>query len=163
MLIVKSKCVSESVGALIAVLVLVSMSLNCNVLLKRPPFTTVPPNKADLVGTWVPDASTLKEMSSKGGYDSSVKTALVLRNDGTFELSNMPDWWNTAFSESNSKFNQYSGRWSISQHDSQFWHLTLEWTVAARVVDLFGQHPPHQIAFRIGDPDNDRWMVFQKQ
>jgi hypothetical protein len=30
-------------------------------------------------------------------------------------------------------------------------------------VALFGQSPPYQIAFGIGDPDNDQWMIFEKQ
>lgn len=155
--------VSERVGILTGFLLLASMSLSCNVWLRRPPLTTVEPNKADFVGTWVPDTPTLKEMQSKGGYASAMKTSLVLRNDATFELNNMPDWWSSAASESHGKFDQYSGNWSISLRDSQFWHLTLVSTEVARVVDLFGQNPPYRMAFRIGDPDNDQWMIFEKQ
>lgn len=148
--------VSQGVGILIGVMLLASVSLSCNVWLRRPPFTTVEPNKADFVGTWIPDASTLKEMHRKGGYASSAKTSLVLRNDATFDLSNMPDWWSAGSSESHGRFNQYSGNWSISRMYSHFWHLNLVSTWEARDVDLFGQNPPYRIAFRIGDPDNDQ-------
>jgi hypothetical protein len=159
----KTMRVSEDAGILAGVLLLALMSFSCTVWHRRPPLTAVEPNTADFVGTWVPDAPTLKEMQSKGGYASTIKTSLVLRNDGTFELSNMPDWWSTATSESHGKFDHYSGNWSISQQDSHFWHLTLVSTEVARVVDLFGQNAPYRMAFRIGDPDNDQWMMFDKQ
>lgn len=163
MLMFKTMRVSEVIGILTGVVLLALMSLSCNVWLKRPPFTTVEPNRTDFVGTWVPDATTLKMMQSKGGYALSVKTSLVLRNDSTFELSNMPDWWSTASSESHGKFTQHSGHWSISRTYSHFWHLNLASTWEARDVDLFGQDPPYRIAFRIGDPDNNEWMIFEKQ
>ena len=143
-------------------LLFAAMSLSCNVLRRSPPFTTVEPKKADLVGRWIPNASTLNEMRSKGGYSSSVKTSLVLHDDSTFELSNMPDWW-TASGEPHGKFNQYSGNWSVSRMYSDFWHLNLATQWEARDVDLFGQNPPYRIAFRIGDPDDRQWMIFEKE
>jgi hypothetical protein len=155
--------VSEGVGILAGVLLLALMSFSCTVWHRRPPLTTAEPNRAVFVGTWLPDASTLKDLHSKGGYASSVKTSLVLRNDGTFELSNMPDWWSTPTSESHGKFDHYSGNWSISQRNSHLWQLTLVSTEVARVVDLFDQTSPYRIAFRIGDPDNNQWMIFEKQ
>jgi len=162
-LMFKTMRVSQGDGILTGVLLLALMSLSCNVWLKRPPFTTAEPNKADFVGTWVPDAPTLKRMQSKGGYASSVKTSLMLRNDATFELSNMPDWWSTQASESHGRFDQYSGNWSISQSDSHFWYLRLDSTKVVRIAALFDQRPPYRIAFGIGDPDNDQWMIFEKQ
>jgi hypothetical protein len=46
-------------------------------------YTHAEPNKSDLVGTWVPDENTLKDLRTNGGYDiSKATTKLMLGAEG---------------------------------------------------------------------------------
>jgi hypothetical protein len=145
---------------LLAPLFLLMVFPSCGV--KQPPFTKKEPKTADLVGSWTPDASTINIMQQKGGYNSSIPTRLNLREDGTFELSNMPDWWNNGEGRSAQNYDQYSGKWTIIKDEPDRWMLTLYSTKGIRPVDLLGEGP-YRLFFVIGDPDNNLTMTFNKE
>lgn len=143
---------------------LVSLSLACRLptsdQLNR---TRKEPNKIDLLGTWVPDRSSLQAMESEGGYDASVQPKLILRADDTFELVNMPDWWDNGFGKSRKRFQDYSGAWGLSKYgNTGFWDVDLKSASQTRSVNLIGQSPPYRIEFIIGDPDSNVSMIFEK-
>jgi hypothetical protein len=144
---------------------LASFLLGCRIpTLRDPNATRTQPSKPALVGVWVPDRYTLETMREKGGYDTSNQTKLVLKNDGTFELVNMPDWWSGGFGQSHKGFEDHTGTWrTLNYGDTGIWHIDLRATSGTRLVNLVGQTPPYQLEFVIGDPDSNVSMIFTKQ
>ncbi len=59
-------------------------------------FTRTKPEIKDIIGTWTPTADTLKDIRERGKYPEA-KHELILKNDGTFSMINMPDWWSNGF------------------------------------------------------------------
>lgn len=143
---------------------LLSFSVACRLpTLDQLNYTRQEPKKTDLVGIWVPDQSSLQAMRQKGSYDTSVQTNLVLKGDGTFELTNMPDWWSSDFGESRKGFETYAGNWTISKFGDKFWTVSLKSSFGTRFANLIGQAPPYRVDFIIGDADENNSMVFVKQ
>src|SRR5260221_13648523 len=66
-------------------------------------FTREKPNRTDVIGTWVPTPTTIKDLKERGGYVIS-KHELILRADRTFAMVNMPDWWSGGFGQSKKNF-----------------------------------------------------------
>lgn len=128
-------------------------------------YTRIKPSEADLVGIWVPDEHTIKDMRDRGGYDlSNSKTKLVLRSDGTFEMLDMPDWWKSGLGESNKGFYSSSGTWKVSQHSPEtWWELDLWFATWAKSLYLRGEKPPYLIHMIIGDPDRGKAMILVRQ
>jgi hypothetical protein len=144
---------------------LLSFGLACRVPnLDQLNHTRKEPKKSDLLGTWVPDKSSLRVMQSEGGYDVYIQPKLILKADDTFELTNMPDWWDNGLGKSRQGFQDYSGSWGVSTYgDTGFWHLDLKSSSKTRSVNLMGQTVPYRIEFTIGDPDSNVSMIFEKR
>jgi hypothetical protein len=148
---------------------LVSFSVACRLpTLDQLNYTRQEPRKSDLVGVWVPDESSLQAMRQKGGYDTSVQTKLVLKGDGTYELSSMPDWWSNDFGESRKGFENYAGNWTVSKFGDKFWTVSLKSLSGTRLpgtrfANLIGQSPPYRVDFIIGDADENNSMIFIRQ
>ncbi|MGH9872942.1 MAG: hypothetical protein ACRD9S_10825 [Pyrinomonadaceae bacterium] len=119
---------------------------------------------SDLVGTWVPDLSTLELLRKRGGYDTSIQTSLVLNNDGRFKLVSMPDWWSDGFGESHRGFEEHAGMWTTSRYgENGIWQLELRASSGTRFANLIGQSNPYRLEFVVGDADNNVSMIFTKQ
>lgn len=153
----KSVRLKSITGSCFLFLSFVFLSQACSNAVEYLSYTRKEPLKTDLVGTWVPDISTLASMRHK--YDPSVKTSLVLRGNGTFDLINMPDWWSD-FGNSNGGFKSSSGTWAVFQNTTtEFWELGLGTTS----VQMLDQKAPYRLSFIIGDADGDQRMIFAKQ
>ncbi len=143
---------------------LFSFSVACRLTtLDQLNYTRQEPKKADLVGIWVPDQSSLEARRRKGGYDASIQTNLVLKADGTFELANMPDWWSDKFGESHKGFESYSGNWTVFKPDGKVWAVSFKSSFGTRFANLIGQSPPYRIDFIIGDADENQSMIFMRR
>ena len=59
-------------------------------------FTRNKPKKEDLVGTWIPNKESLSMIQTRGHYPDA-KYEIVLRENGTFSINNIPDWWRSDF------------------------------------------------------------------
>lgn len=127
-------------------------------------YTRSRPSETDLVGTWVPDATTLAYMRKTGRYDTSrMHNRLMLHSDGKFELFDMPDWWEDGFGRSHGSFDSSSGKWNVGQHpDDKTWEIELITATRNTSMSLRGQKPPYLIHVTIGDPDQGYAMVFVK-
>ena len=143
---------------------LLSLWLACRVpSLDQLDHTRKEPNKIDLLGTWVLGKSSLRSMQSEGGYDASIQPKLILKADDTFELVNMPDWWDNGSGKSHKAFQDYSGAWELSKYgNTDFWNVYLRVSSKTRSANLLGQNPPYRIEFVIGDPDSNVSMIFEK-
>jgi hypothetical protein len=128
-------------------------------------YTRSKPNKAYLIGTWVPRQATFKNLKEDGGYDvSKADIKLVLREDDSFELKDMPDWWDDPFGKSLKNFRSSVGKWALTNNtDGNTWEIALYTTTRSRFVNLLGEKSPYTLHFIIGDPDEGRAMVFIKQ
>jgi hypothetical protein len=125
------------------------------------------PDRGDLVGTWVPNARTIEDMRDRGGYDvARAKTKLVLRDDDSFEVVDMPDWWTDGFGRSTRSFQSFVGTWKlIPNANERGWGIALDMVSLDRnqAINLLGDKRPYSIYIIVGDPDRDDSMTFQMQ
>lgn len=121
-----------------------------------------PPLEA-LVGTWIPDGSARNYMRDEGGYDISVKTKLVLESDGTYKMSNMPDWWwNEGMSHK--EFRSEMGTWVASpDQGTEYYVLILRAHEQNRGAELLGQKAPYKLRFNFGHIDDNKYIIFVKE
>lgn len=129
-------------------------------------FTRKKPNQAELIGTWVPTAATIKDLKDRGGYAIS-KHELILRADGSFSMVNMPDWWTDSFGQSKKGFESGSGKWQLYQDRDPWtvWAIELDFPkfTVPNAIHLRRQKPPYLIHITVGDPDSGHAMLFEKR
>ena len=124
-------------------------------------FTRHPPIKADLIGAWTPTPSSIKEMRERGKYEIS-RHELNLHADGSFSMTNMPDWWQDPRGESGRGFKSGLGTWGI-YNDHGDWVVTLDFADHFRaMVHLRHQKPPYLMHVMLGDPDTGHAMLLEK-
>jgi hypothetical protein len=123
-------------------------------------FTKNKPKESDLIGTYEPDAKTQKLILKDGGY-SSAKCQIKLNADGKIELIDMPDWWENGFGESHKKLISTNGTWKLEKIQG-CWGIDWENENVTHGVDLIGEKPPYKIHIYVGDPDSDRFMIFER-
>lgn len=122
-----------------------------------------PPLEA-MVGTWVPDSSSLKYMHDEGGYSVSTKTEIVLKADGRYEMNNMPDWWWFHDGVSRRTFRSEMGTWEVSlDAGGPYWTLRLRAHDSERGIGLRGQQAPYRLHFNFGHIDDNKYMIFVKE
>jgi hypothetical protein len=131
-------------------------------------WTRTKPNLSDLVGTWVPTDATIKDMKEQGGYTISVHH-LILRADGTFEMTNMPDWWKDGFGKSKKGLESGLGNWQLHEDPQgpwSAWAVELQFpdnSVVLNQIHVRRQKPPYLLHVTIGDPDSGHVMLFEKK
>lgn len=71
------------------------------------------PVKGNVPGTFVLDSGSYSDsmLRSMGYSDLSVR--IILKNDGTFSISRMPDCWLADFADSKGGYDGCSGTWSV--------------------------------------------------
>jgi hypothetical protein len=127
-------------------------------------YTRTEPDREQLVGTWVPDQATLRDLKLRGGYDTTTTIEVTLQKDGSFQITNMPDWWGDALGRSYKSFNSYSGKWEIWRSPgASNWQILFKGSRKVWAVDLFNNTPPYRLYFIAGDPDADQGMTFVRK
>lgn len=131
-------------------------------------FTPIQPvSDEDIIGTWALDSASLERMEDEGGYQISTHT-LTFRDDGTFELVNMPDWCGFGGIPTGG-FYSSSGTWEITEYSGgreifvHFASLPHYEDGLYTVFNIGGREPPYYIWMYAGDPDAGRVMVFERQ
>jgi hypothetical protein len=146
------------------------LGASCNVpvggALRPYRYVSAEPARADIVGTWAPDQATVDDMRERGGYDVSAPTRLILRDDGSLEVVNMPDWFDNGFGISHGGISSASGHWRLV-NASGHWLVGLSYSGAYRPVDLvehrFKSEPRYYIEIIVGDPDSGDEMIFVRK
>jgi hypothetical protein len=139
-------------------------------------FTKTEPVVSKLAGVYVPnDEMTLRLIGETGGYDLQ-DVSVALFSDGTFEMQNMPDWWNTIppnFGESKGGVDSGRGLWNVVKQN-WWWQVEFKfesgylnsWDESAsglsRNIDISGEQPPYSLWFYVGDLDNGQVMIFEQ-
>ena len=124
-------------------------------------FTKTRPKESDLIGTYEPDAKTQKLILREGGYPSA-NCQIKVNADGKIELIDMPDWWENGFGESHKKLISTGGMWKLENVQNR-WGISWESDNITHGVNLLGRKPPYQIHIYVGDPDSDRFMIFERK
>lgn len=120
------------------------------------------PAVSDLAGTYRLDEATVKTMREEGGYTEILETRLVLKPDGTAEMTNIPDWWGR-FGGSNQGYFSGTGKWKIDREvGNGQWVLFLFMPNEYQFLELVGNKPPYQIFTFVGDPDSGLSMTLVK-
>lgn len=126
-----------------------------------------PVSEEDIVGTWTLDSASLERMEEEGGYDISTHT-LTFRDDGTFELVNMPDWCGFGATPTGG-FYSSSGTWEITEYAGE-WQVFVHFVSVPEFpngvytqFNIGGREPPYYIWLYAGDPDAGRVMVFERR
>lgn len=126
-------------------------------------YVTDKPDKSDIVGDWIPDEATLRDMRERGGYRNVGLTKLTFREDGTFDLMNMPDWWRNGFGEPHGGFENASGTWELVNYGGH-WEIGLYlpylYTNVGLIKGRSGQSKVYGIEVILGDPDSRNEMIF---
>ena len=122
-------------------------------------FTRSKPKKEDLIGVWTPDKETLRDIRTRGHYPET-EHEIILREDGTFSIRNMPD----GFGESGGKFESVDGRWDLKEEKDiwTIWSISLETSKELMSINVYRQKPPYSIFIRVGDPNNGDAMIFDR-
>lgn len=153
-------------GSLLAASLFAACNVPIGAALRPYRYVSAEPNRAEIVGVWTPDPATVEDLRGRGGYDASVPVRLTLREDGTFELANMPDWWDNGFGKSYKGFSSASGRWELT-NGSGGWGVSLKYSGASRSAGLvehkFRDSPRYYMEFILGDPDSGDAMIFARK
>jgi hypothetical protein len=135
-------------------------------LLDTLDFPQVEPQAKDLVGLYLPDAATLRDIRERGHYPGRA-ISISLSADGTFACTNIPDWWAAAFGKPSGGFITKNGSWKpVRQQDR--WVVGLDsssrtrFTIADTSLFLVGAKPPFILRIYLGDSDEGKVMQFAK-
>jgi hypothetical protein len=166
----KSTNQTGSRSALAQIILLVLFLVSCNVpvdeYVGRYRLVTNKPDRLDLIGTWIIDQATVKDMRMRGKYEVSRPTEIVLRADDTFEMINLPDWYQDVSGKSHGGLVSLSGKWRLNG-DNGFWRVGLDVpTQFAPYFDLreprYKSQPRYLLEIVLGDPDSGERMTFLK-
>jgi hypothetical protein len=124
-------------------------------------FTKNKPKESNLIGTYEPDAKTQKLITNDGGYASS-NCQIKIDADGKIEFTNMPDWWQGGSGESHKQLVSTNSTWDLEKVDD-YWQIVWKHDKTFDLnLHLIGQKPPYKIHIYVGDPDSDRFMIFER-
>lgn len=147
-------------------LVLTFVSCNAPVDLYVGPYrlVTTKPDAKNLVGRWIIDSTTVKDLQTNG-YKLSEPTTIVLHPDETFSLINMPDLYKSS-ADTNHQFVSLAGKWSL-QNEYGHWSVALSASERTPRLELweprYNSEPKYQLRVLIGDPDSRHFIVFEKR
>jgi len=129
-------------------------------------FTRVKPERATLVGVYeLDDEST--EMLRRKYQLVPPPSRFVLRDDGTFTITDVPTCWR-AVTECSSATEGAAGTWQVVKL-GEWWEVRLHCTTIQGErsdygigANVRGDRPPQLLHFTVGDPDMGEALAFRK-
>ncbi|WP_298544496.1 hypothetical protein [uncultured Aquimarina sp.] len=126
------------------------------------------PSSKDMVGLWEVDSYSY-DLIRKRGYRNQ-KVVLEIKNDGTFEAKNLPDFINVS-QKSYQKRIHTTGSWEIGKDfKGKKWVLYMSFKKSelykngmSTSYDLYIQNDKLVIWYFIGDPDTGERFLFTKK
>jgi len=133
-------------------------------------YTKKKPASLSIIGTWVLDAESKRLMTTDGKYPQASSPRLILSTDGSFEITDVPDWCFEGLGKSSGTLVSATGTWSIEKHQ-EWWAVAFSTkTVKSQNTSvggfegmLRGEAEPYKINLTVGDPDEGRAMVFVRE
>ena len=138
-------------------------------------FAKTKPDSEKLVGKYLPTIETLKLIRDEGHYEvgANENISITLFSDGTFEMENMPDWWQTDFGRPKGGKDSGTGQWSVVKLQ-EWWQLELDFdsrenfsseTASSGLttfIPIVDNPLPYALWFYVGDPDGGKVMIFKR-
>jgi hypothetical protein len=120
----------------------------------------------ELIGDWSPVPESVSFLRETNMLEGEV-TKLILRDDRSFELSNMPDCW-ISKSVCKGSTNNFKGVWTLYRRSgtNDWWLELTERTpseIRTHAVPLIGRHGRTEICFSLADPDEGKEIYLDKQ
>jgi len=82
-------------------------------------------------------------MREEGGYDpSNHGTKIVLEEDGTLRMDDIPDWWFSPYGKSSRSFRSAAGTWLITKDSEWGWSVDLSLPSLDILINLSRRTPP---------------------
>jgi hypothetical protein len=156
--------------------VLLSIALTaCSSKSNPQDYTTAQPNFDEMVGAYVPTTATLDLLKATGKYERSDST-ITLKDDGTVEITDVPDWWLTSYTEAKGKFDNGKGKWGMDRNKG-WWMVVMSFTTqnnsfsspvpkqgnVTAMLSIIGQKAPYRLQLSIADPNAEIAMEFEKK
>ncbi len=104
------------------------------------------------------DKHSKDQMHYEGDYKISNHT-LELKNNGTYEFINLPDWALDDFGTFKGKLVHKTGKWSFSCDDKYGCDINLVGMISS---ELMIKNNQPAVLLNIGDPDDCRGLVYVK-
>ena len=136
-------------------------------------YTRKEPIPSSLVGAYVPTAATLTFIRTKGHYPTTQST-IELHKDGSFVLTNVPDWWQNRFGTPGGGFDSGLGQWSVVNLQGA-WQIELTFDSTkdfssshnsprglVTYISLIGEASPYTLHLTVGDPDMGDAMQYTR-
>ena len=124
-------------------------------------YTKNKPASKDLWGAWQPDAKTTDNLKQRGRFNTDIPVIFNVKEDGTFALSNMPDWWEDSYGASHQLRQSYNGYWEL-QETGGLWVILLKYNEKMKFFSILGSQSPYKFEAILGDPDSQNEMIFVK-
>lgn len=129
---------------------------------------TKKPTQSEMIGIWEIDKYSYDLIIEKG-YEKK-KIELKLKSNGTFEISNLPNFINV-FDQTNEKNVNTDGTWKIGKdYEEENWVLNMSFDKSnlyengmSTYYDLYLQDDKIIIWTFIGDPDSGERFLFTKK
>lgn len=99
---------------------LIGMSAACGRFEGTFRFLRSEPKNELVPGAFVLDRNSYSEAMLRSMRYGDLSARVVLKHDGTFSISRMPDCWLTAWSDPKGGYDGCSGSWSLSKRDSVY-------------------------------------------
>jgi hypothetical protein len=129
------------------------------------------PTIDDVLGTWQPTSGSLMLLADEG-YENDAMHSVVFHEDGTVEITNMPDVWLSLREHVDPNKDYYSGEgmWEIVRYDSR-WAVSVELEYdddgiqrqTTRYLRFMGLGPPYTLYFIWGDPDSGDTFKLERE
>lgn len=142
------------------------------------PNTRTAPEPKDLAGVYYPTKRSVRFIK-RAKYSSIPEISIMLHENGSFEMKNIPDMWLNKFGKAKGNFDSAAGTWELDCREYgriKHWGIVLDFTdvtaITSRTTDhgfyysmlsLKNQKPPYIIHMIIGDPDNEDALEFYRR
>ena len=139
------------------------------------PSTQKTPTLPAVVGTWRLDKAGCAEVLSAANA-SKVPTIRLIEG-GTCSAQDLPNWWNcvTRMLPGKKEYGTAwvlisgSGKWTLMKEQGS-WVVRLQFPKLpgsphgqSALVDLHGQEPPYRLVVTVRDPDEGRFLIFERE
>jgi hypothetical protein len=126
-------------------------------------FTRHRPADQDIAGDWTPTDKSLHKILKMNGCSPPVPE-ILLRTDGTFSVTNMPQ---SSYDESGRPRVQFVsgyGKWTITEDKDvvTVYMLELAFPDTRRHIHIAKQRAPYRLHITLGDPDSGNYLLFER-
>jgi len=123
-------------------------------------FTRSRPAPADVAGTWTPTENSLHDLGSIAG-NVDADPQLVLRTDGSFSATDLPEGWTDASGKSHVQLASGSGTWQVTTTGQPATYVVeMLFPGRSQQLPLSGEKAPYRIHIPLGD--SDKYAVLEK-